>query len=160
MPSLTHDQGCNSQKMRHVGNVGTLAALNVEDTRVLAFPGFRVGLGRQRDLAGTADLACQPHPGRRCPFSVHKRILGETDIEMIVVLVQHPHFAHCFPQGEALRVHLQLRQARMESLQTSPAFSSHTRSVGPGSGSKPDSGGGAQQRVIYRGQSTPSVAQP
>src|ERR1035437_5981206 len=31
---LTHDQGCNSQKMRHVWNIGTLAPLDVEDTRI------------------------------------------------------------------------------------------------------------------------------
>jgi hypothetical protein len=32
--SLTHDQGCNSQKMRHVRNIGPLAPLDVEDARI------------------------------------------------------------------------------------------------------------------------------
>jgi altronate dehydratase len=32
--SLTHDQGCNSQKMRHVRNICPLAPLDVEDARI------------------------------------------------------------------------------------------------------------------------------
>jgi hypothetical protein len=34
MASLTHDQGRNSEKMRHVRNICTLAPFDVEDTRI------------------------------------------------------------------------------------------------------------------------------
>jgi hypothetical protein len=34
VPSLTHDQGCNPEKMRHVWNVGPLPPLDVEDTDI------------------------------------------------------------------------------------------------------------------------------
>jgi hypothetical protein len=35
VPSFTHYQGCNSQKMGHVWNVGSLAVFDVDVTRIL-----------------------------------------------------------------------------------------------------------------------------
>ena len=48
MASLAHDQRGNSQKVRHVRNISTLAPLNVEDTCVL---------DRARKPAGQVELA-------------------------------------------------------------------------------------------------------
>lgn len=33
--SLTHHQGCNPKKMRHVRNAGSFAPLDVDDTRIV-----------------------------------------------------------------------------------------------------------------------------
>jgi hypothetical protein len=48
----------------------------------VSLPRPPVRLRWQRNLAGAADLARQPHPGRRCTFPTHRRILGENTVEV------------------------------------------------------------------------------